>query len=778
MKKKKYLMIFILSFVISEIYSQGEFIINIDTATGSFTQIGSAINGIGWVSPYIRAYDEVHGHYIFQGGVSIPDHLYTIDVSDGSIISNPYYPPTGSCVREIKYDNSNDSLYGLYWNSSLSHFYLATVNPSTGLIIHIYSSTITGLSSIAQGNTAYDSNNHRYFVITGNHLYSIDALTGNLISSPVLSLGSNQTVIHFCYNHSLNIINGMIMNSSTNLCYLVSIDPVTGGLTIIGTGTPYGVGGGSSAIDTLNQRYMFTSGGSNFYITTIEIATGNVISHHYLPLGCGDNIHSVSYDNVKAKLFGVQWDAGNFAFNINHDVINASCPGSSDGSIDLSINCGTSPFTYLWSNGQTTQYIDSIPEGVYYVTVTDANSNVNIDTITVAAYFTLSVSFTGNIGCNGSSAGYIDLEVTGPQPFDFYWSNGATTQNINNIPAGLYTVTVSDFFCIITADYTLSSSNQINITELDNNVSCFDGSDGSAYIIATGGAGNFQYQWSNGASTADINHLSSGIYSYSVTDNNNCSITGTVTILQPDSALSAGYFVSDVACANGNDGSVNITVSGGTTPYFYYWSDSSTNDDISGLVAGEYSLTITDTKSCTYILSASISMPDSLTISSNVTDVSVIGGSDGAVDLTVNGGTPPYHYHWNTGQTTQDIQNITVGWYYVTITDSNGCDYRDTFRVTQPNIVEAIEYNSFMLCLYPNPFNETGIIRFYLPEKTIIKLTLYDVTGKTIKELINNQLPEGLHEIAIDGSCLPSGFYSLRLSSLLLSVMVKISIIH
>lgn len=307
MKNLKLLLILLITLPTSS-FSQGEFLIQIDTSTGSFTKIGGPINGINWVLPLIRTYDENHGIYIFQGGLTIVDHLYSINVTNGSIIYNPSY--SQNLAREFKYDHTNDSLYGLYWNNSSSSFFMASISPSTGLITSISNHSIPGLGGTIQGATAYDDTNHRYFAMSGNQLFSIDAISGTLISSPVLGLSSGDQLTHFYYNSTLNTLNGLVQNSNTQMCYLVSINTETGVINKIGPGKTFGIGGGSSSIDNINQRYLFTysTGGSTFYIATIDIATGQTVSNQLIPLTSGSNIHNISFDNQRGKLFGIHWD--------------------------------------------------------------------------------------------------------------------------------------------------------------------------------------------------------------------------------------------------------------------------------------------------------------------------------------------------------------------------------------------------------------------------------------------------------------------------------------
>lgn len=374
-------------------FSQGEFLIEIDTATGSYSQIGNPINGIGWVYPYIRGYDEIHGVYIFQGGNPSVDHLYSIDVTNGSIIYNPYFTPSGTGARELKHDNANDSLYGLYWNSSLSQFFMATVNPSSGLCTYITSNPIAGLNGTMQGATAYDDIHHRYFTLQSNQLFSIDALSGNLISSPVLSLAPGDQLSHFCYNNTIDTLNGLIQNSNTQLCYVAYINTITGAITKMGSGTPLGIGGGSSSIDRINQRYIYTytTGGSNFYITAADITNGNIISNKLIPLGSGDNIHSISFDNVRGKLYGIQWDAviGSITTLNSSDVINISPnPFSTQTTVQIT-NYDMQNTSYKFemydvfgrivkqlviSNSPFVIERDNLPSGLYFIRLTPSPS--------------------------------------------------------------------------------------------------------------------------------------------------------------------------------------------------------------------------------------------------------------------------------------------------------------------------------------------------------------------------------------------------------------------
>ncbi len=128
-----------------------------------------------------------------------------------------------------------------------------------------------------------------------------------------------------------------------------------------------------------------------------------------------------------------------------------------------------------------------------------------------------------------------------------------------------------------------------------------------------------------------------------------------------------------MSCSGQSNGAIDITVSGGTAPYTYLWSNAETTEDISGLIAGNYSVTITDAKGCSLPANFTVSQPDPLTVSGLIIDVLCNGGNNGSVDITVSGGTQPYSFVWSNGETTEDISGLTAGNYSVTITDANAC---------------------------------------------------------------------------------------------------------
>ncbi|MGI6323988.1 MAG: gliding motility-associated C-terminal domain-containing protein [Bacteroidales bacterium] len=379
------------------------------------------------------------------------------------------------------------------------------------------------------------------------------------------------------------------------------------------------------------------------------------------------------------------------ALDVSATVTDVKCFGESTGEVDLTVTGGTAPYTYSWSNDATTEDLVNIVAGVYTVTVTDANLCTAITTVAVsqpesALSGTTSVT---DVGCFGESTGEVDLTVTGgTASYTYLWSNGAMTQDLVNVPAGSYTVTITDAnLCTTQAFATVSQpSAALDASATATDVKCFGESTGAVDLTVTGGTAPYTYLWSNGATTEDLVNIVAGTYTVTVTDANLCTVTASATVAQPSAALDVFATVTDVKCFGESTGEVDLTVTGGTAPYTYSWSNDATTEDLVNIVAGTYTVTIVDANFCLAITTVTVSQPESaLSGTTSVTDVGCFGESTGEVDLTVTGGTEPYTYLWSNGAMTQDLVNVPAGSYTVTITDGNLCTTQASATVSQPS---------------------------------------------------------------------------------------------
>jgi gliding motility-associated-like protein len=374
------------------------------------------------------------------------------------------------------------------------------------------------------------------------------------------------------------------------------------------------------------------------------------------------------------------------AISVPGTTIDVSCNGGSNGSIDITPAGGTAPYTYLWSNGAVSQDISALIAGTYSVTVTDAKSCTKNASFTINQPAPITVPGTTiDVFCNGGSNGSVDITPAGgTAPYSYLWSNGAVSQDISGLIAGTYSVTITDAnSCTKNASFTINQPAVISVPGTTIDVSCNGGSDGSIDITPAGGTAPYTYLWSNGAASQDISALIAGTYSVTVTDAKSCTKNVSFTINQPAPITVPGTSI-DVSCNGGNNGSIDITPAGGTAPYTYLWSNGAVSQDISTLTAGNYSVTVTDSKSCTKNVSFTINQPAPITVPGNITDVTCNGGNNGTVDITPAGGTGSYTYAWNTGASTQNISNLVAGTYSVTVTDGNSCSQNASFTVSEP----------------------------------------------------------------------------------------------
>ena len=213
----------------------------------------------------------------------------------------------------------------------------------------------------------------------------------------------------------------------------------------------------------------------------------------------------------------------------------------------------------------------------------------------------------------------------------------------------------------------------IGLSAALNNVTCNSAENGVIDLTVTGGVTPYSYLWNNGSQTQDLTGLSAGNYDVTVTDATNVTASGGWVITEPTEVSFIGQS-SNVTCYGGNNGSFSIVQTlGGTPPYNYLWNTGATTSSISGLTAGQYSVTVSDANGCTATGTPQILQPSEIILTATVVKTSCPQSLDGSINLTVNGGTPPYAYLWSNGSSTEDISGLAVGSYTVTVSDGNGC---------------------------------------------------------------------------------------------------------
>ncbi len=485
---------------------------------------------------------------------------------------------------------------------------------------------------------------------------------------------------------------------------------------------------GRAGVDTMSVSIGPVGGP---YVTLGIYGDGNTAWGYYtvsytIPLSLG-NYYSLRFNSIYASGGPT---VGNFLddisvninpyLNANTASTNILCYGDSSGTASVSVITGLAPYTYLWSQGGTTDSISRISAGLYTCSISDANGCTIIDSVIVAqpsAQLACNIPLDSNILCgNGNTGSVTAIPSGGTGPYSYTWSpGGATTASIGSLSAGTYSVIVKDANgCLKTDTVSIIQSPLMNCTTSGTNVICYNSNTGSATANASGGVGPYTYLWSpGGQTTATASNLSAGVYTVTVKGANGCTTMDTITIFQPANGLTCTTNITNILCHGDTAGSATVTATGGTGIYTYLWSPGGeTTSAISNLSAGTYSITIGDGSGCTATATAVITQPVSAINCSipNVNGILCNGATTGTASANVSGGTPNYTYTWSpSGATTSSISNLSAGSYSITVKDANGCLITDTITIFQsPLLTCNIPTFNNVLCAGSNTGSATA----------------------------------------------------------------------
>ncbi len=377
---------------------------------------------------------------------------------------------------------------------------------------------------------------------------------------------------------------------------------------------------------------------------------------------------------------------------------NISCNGICDGVAVVSASGGTLPYSYLWNPSSiANDTATSLCVGTYNATVTDGNGCVSVSSsviITEPLVIDPTVTFT-NSTCNSSCNGTATSNPTGGTgSYTYLWlPGGQTTNAINNLCAGSYTLTVKDSFsCSVSKTIILTDpAVLVANTSLISSPICNNSCNGVVTANPVGGNGGYNYSWSPGAgNTKTITNACPTTYTVLVTDSKGCTDSQSITVPNPlPIDISVG---STPATCGVCDGILTITPLTGTAPHTYLWSNGQTTATVSNLCAGLYTVTVTDANGCDSIFTIPMnnsSGPTGETVTT--TDASCFGICDGSGTVNPIGGTLPYTYLWNDipGTTIDNASSLCAGNYFVQVTDFVGCIHFSPVTINQPTQIFA-----------------------------------------------------------------------------------------
>lgn len=366
-----------------------------------------------------------------------------------------------------------------------------------------------------------------------------------------------------------------------------------------------------------------------------------------------------------------------------------TCNQGNDGNATAGGFGGTPPYSYEWSDGQTTASASGLSAGDFFVRVIDSKGCSDTAFVTLTQPDTLLASTIdeGHVDCFGDTDGFLKvLAVGGVPPYQYNWASGATGDSIGGLDAGVYTLQVVDANnCTFTMLDTIFEPTALNFNiDTLRHVDCNGGNNGYVDLTPTGGTGPYSFLWGDGTTTSDRSNLTAGSYSVTITDFNGCTKSTTINITEP-SLISGTMNSSATSCVGCADGTASVNATGGTPPYFYFWSNNNFGSSISNLSTGYYTVTVSDALGCTFVDSVYVQEPLPMMLTGIANDPLCVGDSSGSASVSVTNGVPPLTYSWSNGGTTGTISNLPQGTYTVTVTDANGSTSTVTVTLQDPN---------------------------------------------------------------------------------------------
>ncbi len=539
-----------------------------------------------------------------------------------------------------------------------------TVSGASGTYTYGWASTVSGFAATTKDLTGLKAGSY-YVTITSGALTKKDTF---VITEPsIIAISSTITEVK-CFGQNIGAINALATGGVGPYSYLWSSSEATANIS--------------------------SKAGGNYSVTVTDAS------------GCKQNSGNINIPSPTAVL--------NIAGT--GTITPATCKSGNDGRVSIAPQGGTQAYSFNWSgpNGysNSSQNLSSLLAGTYALTITDTkgctfNSSFSVteaDSVKVA-----SVSST-NTNCGNKSGTITVTGVTGGSgTYNYSWTGpsgftatSATSGNLTNLGGGSYSLVVTDSKnCTSATVSVIVGNNATNLSATQTLVTplCNGQSTGSISVTPTGGTAPYKYLWSGPNSFSDnaqqIKNLKVGTYSVVVTDNIGCSFTiNSIAVTQPDAITITSPKIFPIFCKSANaKGSIDLTgaVTGGTPALTYAWSNSVNTSFNGNLTKGDYTVTISDVNQCTLVKTYSITEPvDSFKITAaSTTDISCFGAKNGAVNITLSGGTAPLVFAWSgAGGFNANTQNLPstldAGTYVLNITDVNNCKVSSTYTINQP----------------------------------------------------------------------------------------------
>ncbi len=370
---------------------------------------------------------------------------------------------------------------------------------------------------------------------------------------------------------------------------------------------------------------------------------------------------------------------------------NPTCNGLCNGSATATPGGGTTPYTYVWSpGGETTSAATALCAGTYTLSLTDVNGCNATQTLTLTQPTAVTTTITPtNASCNGMCDGSVIAGASGGTgTYSYTWTPGGnTTSSVGSLCSNTYSLAVSDMNgCMSNKTVTITEPTALTATVSKTDANCNGTCTGTASATPAGGTGAYTYLWfPTSQTTQGASFLCAGTHSVIIADNNGCIKSDTITVGEP-LGVPITVTVTPTSCGSfSGTASASVSGPGAVPPFAYLWTTGSTATSINGLDAGVYRANVTDGNGCFGFADANVSSSNGPAVTINtVTPVSCSGLSNGAIDISVTGGTPPYTFSWSNGQTSEDASGLSNGPYEVNVSDATGCIVVKSIYINEP----------------------------------------------------------------------------------------------
>ncbi|MCW3083283.1 MAG: hypothetical protein JWP12_649 [Bacteroidetes bacterium] len=585
---------------------------------------------------------------------------------------------------------SGTAPYNIQWNDAAGQ----TNDTATALCAGNYSVTITDANGCSVTlNTTITATPP----VAANPVIT-DATCGVCNGSAVLTPSGGAAPYNYLWS------NGQTTATATNLCsglYTVNITDANGcvnsaAIPVNNTSGPTGI-----AITATN---VTCNGSANGAVTGVT-PSGGTPPYTYFWIAGGQTTATLS--GLSAGIYFVEVTDSSGCSRLDsvtitqpaailaNQTITAAACGVCDGTITIAPSGGMAPYTILWNTGSTALTLTNLCAGIYSVQITDANGCVVNVVIPLSNFNASSLAITStNISCNAFCNGTATVVATGgTAPYAYSWNDLGlqTTPVATALCAGNYAVEVTGANgCVAVGTVSLTQPTPIVFSLVNaTNPLCNGDTSGTITVIPSGGTLAYSYAWTpSGGSGLTATGLTANTYTVTVTDGNGCTATQS-TVLSQTTALTISSTSVNPSCNTIADGSIDVTVGGGTSTYSYQWSGGSTaiTEDLSGILGGTYTVNVTDGNGCT-VSDTTVLTPSQSVIAAAGNDTSFC--QNGSIVLNASGSVNGVNYQWFEIPANTSVGNtsnvsvappIGITDYYVMVDNGTGCTDNDTITV-------------------------------------------------------------------------------------------------